>query len=97
MLAFGCFKKISTQPPNNKVGPIVVHDNCMIGISSIIMPDVEIGPNSVVGARSIVTRDVPPNTVCAGNPAAYIESYDEYLEKSRLTEIDIESAATVKE
>jgi acetyltransferase-like isoleucine patch superfamily enzyme len=97
MLAFGCFKKISTHPPNNEVRPIVVHDNCMIGISSIIMPDVEIGPNSVVGAGSIVTRDVPPNTAYASNPAEYIESYDEYLEKSRLTEIDIESAAIVKE
>jgi acetyltransferase-like isoleucine patch superfamily enzyme len=91
------FQEDQHPPPYNKVGPIVVHDNCMIGISSIIMPDVEIGPNSIVGAGSIVTRNVPPNTVYAGNPAEYIKSYDEYLEKSRLTEIDIESAATVKE
>ena len=70
--------------PASRYGPIVVHDNCMIGINSIILLDVEIGPNSIVGAGSIVTRDVPPNTVYAGNPAKYIESYDEYLEKSIL-------------
>ena len=70
--------------PASRYGPIVVHDNCMIGINSIILLHVEIGPNSIVGAGSIVTRDVPPNTVYAGNPAKYIESYDEYLEKSIL-------------
>jgi acetyltransferase-like isoleucine patch superfamily enzyme len=77
------FKEDHTTP-TTKFGPIIVHDNCVIGIRSIIMPDVEIGPNSVVGAGSVVARDVPPNTVYAGNPVKYVESYDEYLEKSRL-------------
>jgi serine acetyltransferase len=48
------------------------------------MPDVEIGPNSIVGAGSIVTGDVPPNTVYAGNPARFICTYEEYLEKCLL-------------
>jgi acetyltransferase-like isoleucine patch superfamily enzyme len=83
--------------PATKFGPVVVHDNCMIGINSIIMPGVEIGPSSVVGAGSVVARDVPPNTVYAGNPAKYIESYDEYLEKSRLKDTGPFDGSRLKE
>ncbi len=80
------FEENYTTRIGSKFGPIIVHDNCVIGVRSIIMPGVEIGPNSVVGAGSVVARDVPRNTVYAGNPVRYIESYDEYLEKSRLTD-----------
>ncbi len=66
-----------------KFGPITIRDNSFVGVNSIIMPDVEIGPNSVVGAGSVVTHDVPPNTVYAGNPARFICTYDEYLESCR--------------
>lgn len=66
----------------SKFGTIVINDNCFIGIQSIIMPNVEIGPNSVVGAGSVVTRNIPPNCVYAGNPAKFICSYEEYLKKS---------------
>jgi acetyltransferase-like isoleucine patch superfamily enzyme len=66
-----------------KFGPITVRDNSFVGVNSIIMPDVEIGPNSVVGAGSVVTRNVPPNTVYAGNPARFICTYGEYLENCR--------------
>jgi acetyltransferase-like isoleucine patch superfamily enzyme len=83
--------------PATRYGPIIVHDNCMIGISSIILPDVEIGPNSIVGAGSVVTRNVPPNTVYAGNPAKHIESYDEYLEKSRLKDTGPIETSRMKE
>jgi acetyltransferase-like isoleucine patch superfamily enzyme len=67
-----------------KFGPISIHDNSFIGVNSIIMPNVVIGPNSIVGAGSVVTKDVPPNTVYAGNPARFICTYEEYLEKCRL-------------
>lgn len=43
--------------------------NCFIGGRSLIMPGIVIGDNSVVGAGSVVTRDVPPRCVVAGNPA----------------------------
>jgi acetyltransferase-like isoleucine patch superfamily enzyme len=45
---------------------------CFIGARSIVLPGVEIGDESVVGAGSVVTRNVPPRTVVAGNPARIV-------------------------
>ena len=64
-----------------KFGPIIIHDNCYIGYNSIVLPNIEIGPNSIVGAGSVVTKSVPPNTVYAGNPAKLISTLDQYLDK----------------
>lgn len=64
-----------------RYGPIIIKDNCMIGVNSIILPNVTIGPNSIVGAGSVVTKNVPANAVYAGNPARFICTTDEYLEK----------------
>jgi serine acetyltransferase len=61
----------------------------MIGINSIILPNVEIGPNSIVGAGSIVTNNIPPNSVYAGNPAKYICSVSEYLEKCMKNDVNV--------
>jgi serine acetyltransferase len=47
------------------------------------LPNVEVGPNSIVGAGSVVVRDVPQNTVAAGVPAKPICSLDEYVAKYR--------------
>jgi acetyltransferase-like isoleucine patch superfamily enzyme len=49
-----------------------IGNNCIIGIRSIILPGIKIGDHSVIGAGSVVTRDVPPHTVVAGNPARVI-------------------------
>jgi acetyltransferase-like isoleucine patch superfamily enzyme len=51
---------------------IVIGDNVWIGASAIILKGTQIGENSVVGAGAVVSRDVPPNVVAAGNPAAII-------------------------
>jgi len=64
-----------------KLGKITIGENCFIGDSVIVLPCVNIGPNSIVGAGSVVTKDVPPGTVAAGNPARVICSLNEYLEK----------------
>jgi len=69
------------DPSLQKFAPIVIEDNCFIGMSSIIMGGVTVGPNSVVGAGSVVTKDVPPGTVVAGNPARHLCAIDEYREK----------------
>ena len=81
------FKKFY-EPQYEKVlkfGKIVIHDNCFIGAGTIIMPGVEIGPNAVVGAGSIVTKDVAPEMVVAGAPIKEICSLEEYALKSKNT------------
>lgn len=54
--------------------PITVGDNVWIGAGVQVLPGVSIGHDSVVGAGSVVTRDVPPYTVVAGNPARPIRT-----------------------
>jgi acetyltransferase-like isoleucine patch superfamily enzyme len=65
----------------NAVGKIVIHDNVFVGTRSIIMPNVEIGPNVIVAAGSVVIADVPANSVVGGVPARRICSLDDYLAK----------------
>ena len=48
--------------------------NCFIGTRSIILPGIKIGDNVVIGAGSVVTKDVPSNCIVAGNPAKIIRS-----------------------
>lgn len=62
---------------------IEVMDNVFIGCNSTILGNVKIGPNALIAAGSIVTKDVLPNTVVAGNPAKVISTFDHYLEKRK--------------
>jgi len=47
-------------------------NHVFVGVNSVILRDVIIGDNSIIGAGSVVTKDVPPNVVVAGNPAKII-------------------------
>jgi acetyltransferase-like isoleucine patch superfamily enzyme len=58
----------------DRVGKIDVRDNVFIGHQAIVMPGVTIGPDAVVAANSVVTRDVPPGAVVGGVPAKVIGS-----------------------
>jgi acetyltransferase-like isoleucine patch superfamily enzyme len=58
-------------PPSQ---PIVLHDNVWLAARVIVLPGVTIGQNSVVGAGSVVTHDVPANVLAAGVPAKVIRS-----------------------
>jgi acetyltransferase-like isoleucine patch superfamily enzyme len=60
--------------------PIVLKDNVYIGLRSIILPGVTIGNNCIIAAGSIVSKDVPDNSVYGGIPAKFIKSTDAYLE-----------------
>jgi acetyltransferase-like isoleucine patch superfamily enzyme len=55
---------------------IVVEDECWIGANAVITAGVKIGRHSVVAAGSVVTKDVPPYSVAAGNPAKIIRQYN---------------------
>jgi acetyltransferase-like isoleucine patch superfamily enzyme len=59
-----------------KAKPIIIKDNVWITMNAIILPGVIIGENSVIGAGSVVTKSVPPNTLVAGNPAKVIREID---------------------
>ncbi|HEX9997723.1 MAG TPA: sugar O-acetyltransferase [Abditibacterium sp.] len=52
--------------------PITIGNNVWIGGNAIVLPGVSIGDNSVIGAGSVVTKDVPANAVAAGNPCRVI-------------------------
>ena len=55
---------------------IVIEDKVWIGINSTILPGVKIGYGAIVGAQSVVTHDVPPMTIVAGNPARIIKKIE---------------------
>lgn len=54
--------------------PIIIEDNVWIGTRVILLPGVRIGRGSIIGAGSVVTKDVPPYSVVAGNPAVVVRS-----------------------
>lgn len=56
--------------------PIVIEKNVWIAANAIIIGGVTVGENSVIAAGSVVTKDVPPNTLVGGNPAQVIRSID---------------------
>ena len=54
--------------------PVIIGDDVWIGHGAVILKGVNIGDRAVIGARAVVTRDVPADTVVAGNPARVIKS-----------------------
>lgn len=62
--------------------PVRIGKNCWIGAGAIILPGITVGDHSIVGAGSVVTHDVPPMTIVAGNPARILRRITEEDEKS---------------
>lgn len=76
----GLFRK--EFPGINVFGRIKIGDDVFIGNNCIIMPGVTIGDNVVIGAGSIVTKDIPSNAVAAGIPARVLKTFEEYKQKA---------------
>lgn len=57
-----------------RTGKIHIGKGCMIGMETMIMPGVTIGDGAIVGARSLVTKDIPPYTIATGMPAKVLKT-----------------------
>lgn len=57
-------------------GPVIIENNVWLGEGVVVLPNVTIGENSIVGANSVVTKSFPKNSIIAGNPAKLIRSLD---------------------
>ena len=68
-------RRYSDTSADTTAAPVCICDNVFIGSGSTILKGVRIGENSVIGAGSIVTRDVPPNAIVAGNPARVLRQF----------------------
>ncbi|MEZ0117650.1 UNVERIFIED_ORG: maltose O-acetyltransferase [Heyndrickxia coagulans] len=67
----------------SRVGNVVIGNNVFIGADAIILPNVNIGNNVIVGAGAIVTHDIEDNSVVAGNPAKFICTLDDFVERNK--------------
>ena len=87
MLANGCFvsdsnhrfddprKPVTWQGFESK-GPTRIGDNCWLGLGVVVTSGVTIGDRSVIGANSVVTRDIEPYSIAAGAPARVLRQVD---------------------
>jgi maltose O-acetyltransferase len=57
-------------------GPTIVGNNVWLGRNAVVLPGVTIGDGSVIGANSVVTRDIPPNSFAAGAPARVLRKLE---------------------
>lgn len=76
----GIEKPIVSQPLTN-IKPIVIEEGAWIGAHVVVVSGVTIGKNSVVGANSVVTNNIPDYCLAAGVPAKVIKRYDHKIEK----------------
>ena len=61
--------------------PIKIHDNAWLGFGVVVLKGVTIGEGAIVGARAVVTKDVPPWTIVAGNPARVVKEIPRELRR----------------
>lgn len=90
-----CVIKELTGEILGSFGEVIIGNNVFVGIGSTILKNVHIGDNVIIGAGSVVTHDCNSNSVYAGNPARFIMSIEDYIQKRRAAQID-EAISLVK-
>jgi len=66
-------RRYAGVPKDNLFMPTLIDENVFLGANTIVLKGVKIGKNSVIGAGSVVTRDIPENVIAAGNPCKIIK------------------------
>jgi len=77
------------QPDLELSAPITVKNNVYIGINSVILPGVTIGNNVIITACSVVSKDVPDNSVVGGVPAKFIKTVDDYFMQAKANSLGL--------
>ena len=78
------------------IAPIVIGNNVFVGIDTILMPGVTIGDDCVIGAGSVVSRDIPSGSVAVGAPARPIKTIDQYWEKVKGASMNIRALPKIE-
>ena len=65
----------------SNVEKVIIGENTWIGYGVVILPGVEIGPNSIIGAGSVVTKSIPAGVMAAGNPCVVKKIIDDEINK----------------
>ncbi len=84
-----CHEHVKRDPQNKRM-PLIretfIGKNCFIGVNALILSGITIGDEVIVGAGAVVTKDVPSNTIVAGNPARIIRTGIKMNSKAVLVE-----------
>jgi len=75
-VVIGRHSALLTHCPIKGPQPVRVGNNVWIGFGAIVLPGVKIGDNCIVGGGSVVTNDIEPNSIVAGNPARVLRKRD---------------------
>ena len=70
----GSARQIDSSDDGN--GTVFICNNVFLGVNTVVLRNVKIGDNSVIGAGSVITKDIPANVVAAGNPAKIVRDLE---------------------
>lgn len=65
----------------SRLGEIKIGDDCFVGARSLILPGVVVGPRTIIGAGSVVAKDIPADSVAVGNPCRVVGSLDDFVRR----------------
>ena len=78
-ITYGCIilshdrSAMHINPDDDGEGEVIIGNNVYLGVNTVVLRNVHIGDNSVIGAASLVNKDIPPNVVAVGNPIKIVK------------------------